>query len=100
MAIEFGVGFTPGTAFDVLAVGREHNHVEAGHVDGVAGMNGAARRSADGLDVSRIVVAGDVGVLAVDAMIEELADLDMFNEVRHTTDMIDMEVGDEDLVDH
>ena len=85
---------------DVLPVSGEDDDAETGNVDGVAGMDDAARRGADGFDVSRIVVAGDVGVFAVDAVIEELADLDMFNEVRHTTDMIDMEVGDEDLVDH
>ena len=40
---------------DVFAVSRENDDAEAGDVDGVTGMHGAARCSADGFDVSRIV---------------------------------------------
>ncbi len=76
-----------------------HDGVEAGDVDGVAGMHGAARCGADGLDVGCVVVARDVGVLAVHAVIEKLADLDALDEIRHAAHVIGMEVGDEHLVD-
>src|ERR1700739_38786 len=89
-----------GARFDVSAASRENDDAEAGDVDDVTGMNGAARRGANGLDVGRQVVARDVGVFAVDAVIEELADLDMLNEIRHAAYMIGVEVGDEHLVDH
>ena len=83
----------------MFAIGGEHDDAEAGNIDGVSGMNDAARRCADGLDVSRVVVARDVGVFAIDAVVEEFADLDALTKIRHATDVIHMEVGDEHLVD-
>ena len=44
-------------------------------------MQRAARRVADGLDVGRVILARDVGVFAVDAVIEELADLDALDQI-------------------
>ena len=54
---------------------------------------------ADGLDVGREVVARDVGVFAVHAVIEKFADLDVLDEIRHAAHVIGMEVGDEHMVD-
>ncbi len=98
-AIGIRVRLYAGNGFDVFAISGENGDVEAGNVDDVAGMHGAARRCADGLDVGGVVVTGNVGVFAVLAVIEELADLDALDEIRHSADVIDMEVGDEHLVD-
>ena len=59
----------------MLAVGGQHDDAEAGDVDGVAGMNDAARLALDGLEIRGIIVARDIGVFAIDAVVEELADL-------------------------
>ncbi len=66
----------------MLAVGGEHDGGKAGDVDGVAGMHDAPRRALDGLEIGGVVVAGDVGVFAVLAVIEELADLDACDKIR------------------
>ena len=83
----------------MFAVCLENDDAEAVYVDSVAGMNGAARRGADGFDVCGVVVTRDVGVFAVFAVIEEFADFYVLDEVRHAPYMIRVEVGDEHLVD-
>ena len=62
-------------------------------------MHSAARGVADGLDVSCEVVARDVGVFAVHAVIEKFANLDALHEIRHAAYVVGMKVGDEHLVE-
>ena len=88
-----------GDGGDVFAVGSEHDDAEAGDGDRVAGVDDAARGFADGFEVRGVVVAGNVGVFAVDAMIEEFADLHMLDEFRHAAHVIDVEVGDEHVIE-
>ncbi len=83
----------------MLAIRSDNGCVEAGNVDEIAGMQNAARGIADGLDVGRVVVSGNVGVFAVLAVIEEFANLDALDEIRHSSHVIRVEVGDEHLVD-
>ena len=84
-----------GNRADVFAIGGEHDDAEAGNVDGVAGMNDAARLAFDGLQVGGVVVARDVGVFAVDAVIEELADWHALDQFGHAAHVVDVEVGDQ-----
>ena len=89
----------PGTPRDVFAVGGQHNRAQAGNVDRVAGMHDAPRLALDGLEICGIIVARDVGVFAVLAVIEELADLDALDKIRHAAHVIDVEVGDQHMVE-
>ena len=89
----------PGTDGDVFAVGGQDNDGEAGDADGVAGMNDAPRFALDGLEVRGVIVTRDVGVFAVFAVVEELADLDALHEIRHAAHVVRMEVRDEHLVE-
>ena len=98
-AIGIWCGLDAGNVADVFAVGGDHGGVETGDVDHVAGMQGAARGVADGFDVGGVVFAGDVGVFAVDAVVEELADFDVLDKVGNPADVVGVEVGDEDFVD-
>ena len=84
---------------DVLAVGSEHDDVEAREQNGVAGMHNAARPSLNCLQIRCKVATRDVGVLAVGAVIEELADRDALDQLRHASYMVDVEVSNEDVVE-
>ena len=84
---------------DVFAVGGEDDGGEAGDVDGVTGMDDAVGLAGDGFEIGRVIVAGDVGVFAVRAVIKEFADLNALDQLGDATDMIDMEVGDEQVID-
>ncbi len=53
----------------------------------------------DGLEIRRVIVTRDVGVFAVFAVVEELADLDALDQVRHAAHMVDVEVRDEHVVE-
>jgi hypothetical protein len=97
-AIGVGRGLDAGNCGDVLAVGGEDDGVEAGDGDGVAGMDDAARLALDGFEVGGVVGAGDVGVFAVEAVIEEFADRNG-DELGNAADMVVMEVGDEHVID-
>ena len=88
-----------GDGGDVFAVGGEDDDAEAGEGDGVAGMNDAARGVADGFEVSGVVVTGNVGVFAVDAVVEEFANLYVPHELGHTADVVDVEVGNEHVIE-
>jgi hypothetical protein len=46
-------------------------------------MEDAARMALDGLEISGKILARDVGVFAVDAVIEELAHRDALDQLRH-----------------
>ena len=72
---------------------------EAGEVDGVAGMNDAAGLAFDGLEIGGVVVAGDVGVFAIFAVVEELADGYALDQLGHTADVIGMEMSHEEVID-
>jgi hypothetical protein len=94
-----GLGLDAGDGGNVFAVGGEDDGIEAGQFNGVAGVNDAAGSGSDGLEVGGEVVAGDVGVFTVGAVVEELADRDAGgDEVGDTADVIDVEVGDEDVI--
>ena len=80
-AVGIGHRLDAGDADDVFAVGGEHDDFEAGNVDGVAGMHDAARLAFNGLQIVRGVCAGNVGVFAVDAVVDELADLDALDQL-------------------
>ena len=62
-------------------------------------MHDAARRAADGFDVGRIVVTRDVGVFAILAVIEKLADLDALDQIGHAAHVIDVKVRDQHMVE-
>ena len=83
----------------MVAVGGEDDGVEAGDGDGVAGMDDAARFTLDGFEVGGIVVARDVRVFAVGAVIEEFADGDALDELGDAADVIDVEVSDEHMIE-
>ena len=87
---QYGVGprLDAGNARDVVAVGGKHHDAQARQVDGVAGMNDAARRIADGLEVCGVIVARDVSVLAVHAVVQELPDLDALHQFRHAAHVV------------
>ncbi len=84
---------------NVFSVGREHNRGQPRNIDRVAGMHNAARRVADGFDVSRVIVARNIRVFAVFAVIQELPNLDALDQIRRPAHMIDMEVCNEHMVD-
>jgi len=83
----------------VFAVGGDDKGGEAGDGDGVSGMDDAARLAFDGLEIRGVVAVGGVGVFTVFAMIEELADGDSLDELGDAADVIDMEMGDEQVID-
>ena len=95
-----GLGLDAGDCGDVLAVGGEDDGFEAGEVDGVAGMDDSAGGGADGFEVGGEVVAGDVRVFAVLAVVDEFADGDAGgDEIGNAADVIDVEMGDEDVIE-
>ena len=73
--------------------------LESRNVDRVAGMHDAARRVANGLEVGSMVVARDVGVFAILAMIEKLADFDALDKIGDAAHVIDVEVSDQHMID-
>jgi len=83
----------------VLTIGGDDNGIETGEVDLVAGVNDAAGLAFDGFEIGGVVVAGNVGVFAVGAMIEELADLDALDEFGRAADVIHVKVRDQQVVD-
>ena len=94
-----GLGLDAGNCGDVLAVGGENDDAEAGNLNGVAGMNDAAGIALDGLQIGGKIVARDVGVFAVWAVVEEFAIGNAFDQLRHAAYVIDMEVRDEHVID-
>ena len=89
----------PGMANDVFSVGGEDDDAEARQVDGVAGMHDAARLACDGLQIRRVVVARDVGVFAILAVIEELADGHALHQFGHAAHVVDVVVSHEQMID-
>jgi hypothetical protein len=53
-----GAGLTPGIGGDAFAVGGDNDRVQAGKVDGVAGMDDAAGLAFNGFEVGGVVVCG------------------------------------------
>ena len=93
------MGLEAGDCGNVFAVGGEDNDAEAGDLDGVAGMNAAPRLALNGLQVGRKIVARDIGVLLVGAVVDELADGNALDELRHATNVIGVVVGNERVID-
>ena len=83
----------------MVAVGGEDDGVEAGDGDGVAGVDDAAGLALDGFKVGGVVGAGDIGVFAVGAVVEEFADGDAFDEFGDAADVVVVKVGDEDVIE-
>ena len=83
----------------VVTIGGEDHGGEAGDVDGVTGMDDAVGLAGDGFEIGRVIVAGDVGVFAVRAVIKEFADANALDQLGDAADVIDMEVGDEQVID-
>ena len=94
-----GRGMDAGDGCDVFTVGGEDDGGEAGDVDGVTGVNDAAGLAFNGFEVGGVVVAGDVGVFAIGTVVEEFADGDALDEFGDAADVVDMEMGDEEMVD-
>ena len=93
-----GRGLDAGDGGDVLAVGGSDDDAEAGQVDGVAGVDDAARHAANGVEIGGEVSARDVRVFAIEAVVEEFADGDALDEFRHAANVIGVKVGDEHVI--
>ena len=97
-AERIGRGLDAGDGGDVFAVGGSDDDAEAGQVDGVAGVDNAARHAANGVEIGGEVSARDVRVFAIEAVVEEFADGDALDEFGHAANVIGVKVGDEHVI--
>ena len=98
-AIGIGNRLDAGNRSNVLAVGGQNDNLEAGDRNGVAGMDDAPRLAFDGLQVGGVIGAGDVGVLAIHAVVQELAYGDALDQLRQSAHVVVMEVRGQQMVD-
>ena len=83
----------------MLAVSGQDDNLEALNVDGVAGMDDAARLGLDDLEVSGVVGAGDLGVLAVHAVVNEFSNRHALDQLRQSAHVVVVEMRDEHVVE-
>ena len=98
-AVWVGLGLDAGNLGDVLAVRHQNDYAKAGNLNGVARMNGAAGLSLDRLQIGRKIVASDVGIFAVWAVVEEFANGNAGNELGHAAYVVGMVVRDQQVID-
>jgi len=97
-AQRIGHGLDVRNGSDVLPVGGQDHGFQSRNVDCVSGMDDAARLALDGRQVGGIVVPGNLRVFAVGAVVEEFADTNALHQLRHTSHVVVMIVGDEHMV--
>ena len=94
-----GDGLDAGDGGDMLTIGGENDGAEAGDLNGVAGMDDAARLALDGLQIGGEIVAGDLRIFAIEAVVEEFAYGNALDQLRHAAHVVAMKVGNQQVVD-
>jgi len=88
----------PRDSGDVFAIGSENDDTEVWNLNSVSGVNNAARLSFDSRQIRCKIAARNAGVLAIGAVIDELADLDVLDQFRYAADMVDMVVRRKNVI--
>ena len=97
-AIRIRLRLHPRNLRNVLPIRRNHNRVQPRNADRVPRMHNTPRLALNGLQIRGIIVARNIGVLAVHPVIQKLSHLDMLHQLRNAAHVVRVKVSDQHMI--